>query len=71
MTPDRSKPMTDAEFETRLHQLITEARDRNASLAGAYSVCSSDPDTQDYEVLITEVTNRFPAAANATTNTDS
>ena len=69
MTPDRPKPMTDAEFETRLRQLITEARDRNAPLVGAYPVCSPEPDTQDYEVLITEVSNQFPATAN--TNTDS
>ena len=59
--------MTETEFETRLHQLITEARDRNAPLAGAYSVHSPEPNVQDYEVLITKVANQFPA----TTNTDS
>ena len=59
--------MTETEFETRLHQLITEARDRNAPLAGAYSVHSPEPNIQDYEVLITEITNQFSAA----TNTDS
>ncbi|WP_237561194.1 hypothetical protein [Halococcus sediminicola] len=67
MTPNCSKPMTETEFETRLHQLITEARDRNAPLAGAYFVHSPEPNVQDYEVLITKVANQFPA----TTNTDS
>ena len=61
--------MTETEFETRLHQLITEARDRNAPLTGAYPVCSPKSDTQDYEVLITKTTNQFPAAPN--TNADS
>jgi hypothetical protein len=60
--------MTDAELETRLHQLITEARDRNASLAGAYPVRSPEPDAQDYEVLITEIANQLPTT---TTGIDS
>ncbi len=60
--------MTDAELETRLHQLITEARDRNAPLAGAYPVRSPEPDAQDHEVLITEIANQLPTT---TTGTDS
>ena len=60
--------MTDAELETRLHQLITEARDRNASLVGAYPVRSPEPDAQDYEVLITEITNQLPTATTGTDN---
>lgn len=67
MTPNCSKPMTEAEFETRLHQLITEARNGNVPLAGSYSVCSPEPNIQDYEVLITKLTNQVPAA----TDTDS
>lgn len=60
MTPHSSKPMTGAEFENRLHQLVTEGRNRNAPIAGAYSIRSPDPEAQDYDVEITKVTNRFP-----------
>ncbi len=52
--------MYEAEFESRLHQLIDEARDRNAPMYGAFTVRSPDPDVQDYDIEITPVTNRVP-----------
>lgn len=58
--PHSSEPMTEAEFETRLQQLLAEARDRNAPIPGAYSVRSPSPDAQDYDIVITRVTNRPP-----------
>lgn len=59
MTPpdSSSDPMSETEFETRLRDLIIEARDRNAPVYGAYSIRSPDPNRQDYDVLITEVAN--------------
>lgn len=51
--------MTEAEFEHRLSQLITEARDRNAPIAGAYTARSPDPSAQDYDIMFTEVTPRL------------
>ena len=50
--------MSKHEFETRLYDLISEARDRNAPIYGAYSIRSPDPNVQDYDAEITEVVNR-------------
>lgn len=60
MTPpnNSSDPMSKHEFETRLYDLISEARDRNAPIYGAYSIRSPDPNVQDYDAEITEVVNR-------------
>lgn len=60
MTPSRSEPMDEAEFERRLQELIAEARAANVPILGAYSVRSPDPDVQDYSVDVTRVTNRPP-----------
>jgi hypothetical protein len=53
--------MDEAEFERRLRQLVADAREANAPIPGAYSVRSPHPDVQDYDVDVTQVTNRPPA----------
>ena len=47
--------MNTDKFETRLHQLISAARDKEVPLEGAYDVRSPGTDDRDYQVEITEV----------------
>ena len=49
------KPMNTDEFEARLRELISAARDKEVPLERAYDVRSPKADDRDYQVEITEV----------------
>lgn len=55
-----SDTMDRAEFEIKLQQLITAARDDGVQPAGAYDVQLPHQEDQDYQVEITSVRKRPP-----------
>ena len=42
-------------FETRLQQLIADARDDDIQIEGAYDVRSPHPEVRDFQIEITEI----------------
>lgn len=62
MTPPfdpETEPTTVEEFDAELGRLVSEARDQNVPIEGAYNVRSPDPDTRDFTIEITEIAKRF------------
>ena len=43
------------EFEQRLRDLVTKARNENVSIAGTTDIRASNPTEQDYSIEITRV----------------